>query len=266
MNKPIIKTPYDIEQMRVSGKIAADVLDYIAPFVVPGVTTNELDKLCHDYITNVRGAFPAPLNCPNPSESGPPFPKSMCTSVNDVICHGIPDNKPLKNGDILNIDSMIGKNGYFGDTSRMFYVGSVSKYAARLCQICYECLWKGIETVKPGNFIGDIGHAIQSHAEKNGYSVVREFAGHGIGKKYHESSLEILHYGREKTGVKLEPGMIFTIEPMINQGSRIVKFSKDGWTASTKDKSLSAQWEHTVLVTDIGYEILSVSPGMPARP
>lgn len=266
MNEPIIKTAYDIEQMRIAGKIAADVLDYITPFVVPGVTTNQLDKLCYDYITNVRGSFPAPLNCPNPDESGPPFPKSMCTSVNDVVCHGIPDDKPLKNGDILNIDSMIGKDGYFGDTSRMFYVGEVSKFAARLCQICYESLWKGIETVKPGSFVGDIGYAIQTYAEKNGYSVVREFGGHGIGKKYHESSLEILHYGNPKTGTRLEPGMIFTIEPMLNQGNKAIKFSKDGWTVSTKDRSLSAQWEHTVLVTDTGYEIISVSPGMPAKP
>jgi methionyl aminopeptidase len=262
MTKVAIMNEFDIAKMRVAGKIAAEVLDYIEPFVQPGVTTNELNNLCHDYIVNVHGAFPAPLNCPNPDPAGPPFPKSICASVNDIVCHGIPNDKPLKNGDIVNLDVMIGKDGYFGDTSRMFYVGEIDKYAERLCKITLECLWKAIYTVKPGSYLGDIGAIIQAHAESNGYSVVREFGGHGIGKKFHAAP-EVLHYGQAKTGLRLEPGMIFTIEPMINQGRKEIRFASDGWTALTKDRKLSAQWEHTILVTDNGYEVLSISPNMP---
>lgn len=260
--KIIIKNAADIEQMRNSGKLAAEVLDYIAPYVIPGVTTGELDKLCHDYIVNVQKAYPSPLNY-NPN--GIPYPKSICTSVNNEICHGIPGHRALKNGDIVNIDITVFKNGYHGDTSRMFVVGTATEHAKRLCLITYECLWLGIAEVKPGNYLGDIGFAIQNHAERSGYSVVREFCGHGIGKVFHEDP-QVLHYGRPKSGTRLLEGMIFTIEPMINQGRRDVRFLSDGWTAVTKDRSLSAQWEHTILVTDTGYEVLTVSPGMPKTP
>ena len=197
--------------------------------------------------------------------NGPIYPKSICTSVNNEVCHGIPMDKALKNGDIVNIDVTVNQNGYHGDTSRMFIVGQASEHAKRLCRVTYECMWLGISQVKPGNYLGDIGYAIQSHAENNGYSVVREFCGHGIGKIFHED-LQVLHYGKPKTGVKLEEGMIFTIEPMINQGKRHVRFLPNEWTAVTKDRSLSAQWEHTVLVTDIGYEVLTISPNMPLKP
>ncbi|HMT02204.1 MAG TPA: type I methionyl aminopeptidase [Burkholderiales bacterium] len=257
----IIKNNYDIENMRLVGKLAAEVLDYITPFVKIGITTNELDKLCHDYIINVQNAYPAPLKY-QPSPKYSPYPKSICTSVNSEICHGIPDEKPLKDGDIVNIDVTVLKNGYHGDTSRMYYVGNVSPHAKRLCQITFECMCLGIKQVKPGAYFGDIGHAIQYHAEKNGYSVVQEFCGHGIGTVFHEEP-QVLHYGKAKTGEILKSGMIFTIEPMINQGKRHIKFLSDGWTAVTKDRSLSAQWEHTVLVTDIGYEVLTVSAKMP---
>ncbi|MBP9742735.1 MAG: type I methionyl aminopeptidase [Burkholderiales bacterium] len=260
----IIKDENDIKYMRISGKLAAEVLDYIQPFVKPGVTTNELDKLCHDYIVNVQQAYPSPLNYqPKPDE--PAYPKSICTSINSEICHGIPNDKPLKNGDIVNIDVTVYKNLYHGDTSRMFLVGEVSPHAKRLCWVTYECMWLGIKQVKPGNYLGDIGNVIAAHASKNGYSVVQDFCGHGIGRGFHESP-QVLHYGRPKTGVMLEPGMIFTIEPMINQGKRFVKFMSNGWTAVTKDRSLSAQWEHTILVTNTGYEVLTISDGMPPPP
>lgn len=260
----VIKNKEDIEYMRIAGKLAAEVLDYITPFVVPGVTTNRLDQLCYEYIVNVQQGYPAPLKY-QPRPDCPPYPKSICTSVNNEICHGIPSDKPLKNGDIVNIDVTVYKNGYHGDTSRMFHVGVVSNHAKRLCLITYECMWVGIDQIKPGNYFGDIGHAIEMHANKNGYSVVQEFCGHGVGKVFHEEP-QVLHYGKRKTGEELVPGMIFTIEPMINQGRRHVRFLPDGWTAVTKDRSLSAQWEHTILVTETGYEILTISPQMPLPP
>lgn len=260
----IIKNQGDIDKMRISGKLASEVLDYITPFVKPGITTNEIDRLCHEYITNVQNAIPSPLNYQS-YPNGPLYPKSICTSVNQEICHGIPNDKPLKNGDIVNIDITVCKDSYHGDTSRMFHVGTVSEHAKRLCRVTYECMWLGISQVKPGNYLGDIGYAIQTHAENHGYSVVREFCGHGIGQIFHED-LQVLHYGRPKTGVVLQEGMIFTIEPMINQGKRHVRFLPNDWTAVTKDRSLSAQWEHTVLVTNTGYEILTASDGMPKKP
>ncbi len=261
----IIKNKHDIEQMRISCKLAAEVLDFINPYVKPGVTTLELDKLCHDYIVNVQQAYPSPLNY-QPNPKGPAFPNSICTSVNSEICHGVPNDKPLKDGDIVNLDITVYKNGYHGDTSRTFFVGDkVSPQAKRLVQITYESMWLGIQQVKPGNHLGDIGHAIQVHAEKHAYSVVQEFCGHGIGKGFHEEP-QVLHYGRAKTGPKMEVGMIFTIEPMINQGKRHVRFSSNGWTALAKDRSLSAQFEHTILVTETGYEVLTISQNMPAIP
>ena len=251
--------------MRASCKLAAEVLDYIKPFINPGIKTLEIDKLCHDYIVNIQKAYPSPLNYqPNPLE--PAYPYSICTSVNSEICHGIPNERQLKDGDIINVDITVHKNGYHGDTSRTFLVGEkVSPQAKRLVQVTYASMWLGINQVKPGNYIGDIGHAIQTHAEKNYYSVVREFGGHGIGKVMHED-MQILHYGKPKTGLQLKPGMIFTIEPMINQGKREIRFMSNGWTAVTKDRSLSAQFEHTILVTPDGYEVLTVSPNMPAIP
>ncbi|PKO26233.1 MAG: type I methionyl aminopeptidase [Betaproteobacteria bacterium HGW-Betaproteobacteria-8] len=256
-----IKNNADIEKMRVAGKLAAEVLDFITPHVKPGVTTGELDQLCHDYMVKVQKTIPAPLNYAPPGHV--PYPKSICTSVNHQICHGVPGEKVLKNGDIVNLDITVIKEGYHGDTSRMFCVGEPSIQAKRLCDITYDCMWMGIAKVKPGATLGDIGHAIQSHAEKNGYSVVREFCGHGIGKKFHEDP-QVLHYGRPGSGLKLQAGMIFTIEPMINAGKRDIKQLNDGWTIVTKDHSLSAQWEHTVLVTETGYEVLTVSAGTPA--
>jgi methionyl aminopeptidase len=258
-----IKSEEDIQGMRIAGRLAAEVLDFIAPHVKPGVTTGELDRLCHDYMTNVQGTIPAPLNYCPPGYT--PYPKSICTSVNDVICHGIPGDKVLKNGDVVNIDITVIKDGYHGDTSRMFFVGEPSILARRLTDITYECMWLGIAKIKPGAYLGDIGHVIQVHAEKAGYSVVREFCGHGIGKVFHEEP-QVLHYGRPGTLDKLQAGMIFTVEPMINAGRRDIREMGDGWTIKTKDRSLSAQWEHTVLVTETGYEILTVSPGMPAPP
>ncbi len=260
----IIKNQQDIEYMRISCKLAAEVLDYIHPFIKPGITTNEIDKLCYDYIVNVQKAYPSPLNY-QPDPKYTPYPKSTCTSINSEICHGIPNDKPLKDGDIMNLDITVYKNGYHGDTSRMFYVGNVTPQAKRLCNITYECMWYGINQVKAGNYLGDVGNAIQKHAEKNGYSVVQEFCGHGVGKVFHED-LQVLHYGKAKTGEKLQAGMIFTIEPMINQGKRHVRFLSNGWTAVTKDRGLSAQWEHTVLVTDTGFEVLTISDKMPAIP
>ena len=263
MSSISIKTPDDIIGMRVAGKLAAEVLDFITPHVKAGVTTGELDSLCHDYMVNVQGTIPAPLNyCP---AGYTPYPKSICTSVNDVICHGIPGDKVLKNGDVINLDITVIKNGYHGDTSRMFCIGEPSIFAKRLNEITYECMWLGISKIRPGAHLGDIGHIIQQHAEKAGYSVVREFCGHGIGKVFHEEP-QVLHYGRPGTLEKLAAGMIFTVEPMINAGRREIREMADGWTIKTKDRSLSAQWEHTILVTETGYEVLTVSPGMPPPP
>lgn len=253
----------DIEKMRIAGRLAAEVLDYITPFVTAGVSTEQLDQLCHDYIVQVQQAIPAPLNYAPPGHQ--PYPKSICTSVNHQICHGVPGEKILKNGDIINIDITVIKHGYHGDTSRMFYVGEPSIQAKRLCEVTYQAMWLGILQVKPGNTLGDIGHAIQQHAHRHGFSIVEEFCGHGIGKKFHEDP-QILHYGRPKTGLKLQAGMIFTIEPMINAGKRHIKQLGDGWTIVTKDHSLSAQWEHTILVTENAFEVLTVSAGTPAQP
>jgi methionyl aminopeptidase len=258
-----IKDSEDIAKMRVAGRLAGEVLDFITPHVKPGVSTGELDQLCHDYMVNVQGTIPAPLNYAPPGHS--PYPKSICTSVNHQVCHGVPGDKVLKNGDIVNIDITVIKEGYHGDTSRMYYVGEPSIQAKRLCNITFEAMWRGILKVKPGAYLGDVGHAIQSYAEKQGYSIVREFCGHGIGKKFHEEP-QVLHYGRPGTGVKLIAGMIFTIEPMINAGRREIRQLGDGWTIVTRDHSLSAQWEHTVLVTDTGFEVLTVSEGAPAMP
>ena len=263
MGNIIIKSADDIEKMRVACQLCAEVLDYITPFVKPGITTGELDKLCHDYMVNVQGTIPAPLNYCPPGYT--PYPKATCTSINDVICHGIPGGKILKNGDIMNIDITVIKDGYYGDSSRMYTIGEPSLQAKRLNQVTYECMWIGIAQVKPGAHFGDIGHAIQTHAEKNGFSVVREFCGHGIGKSFHEEP-QVLHFGKPGTFARIEPGMIFTIEPMINAGRREIKEAKDGWTIKTRDRSLSAQWEHTILVTPTGYEVLTVSPNMPPPP
>jgi methionyl aminopeptidase len=256
-----IKSAVDIERMRVAGRLAAEVLDFITPHVRAGVSTGEIDRLCHDYMVNVQGTIPAPLNYAPAGYT--PYPRSICTSVNHQVCHGVPDDtKVLKNGDIVNIDVTVIKDGYHGDNSRMYFVGEPSIAARRLCEITYECMWLGIAQVRPGAALGDIGHAIQVHAEKNGYSVVREFCGHGIGRKFHEDP-QILHYGRPGTLDRLQAGMTFTIEPMINAGRREIKELRDGWTIVTKDHSLSAQWEHTVLVTPTGYEILTTSAGTP---
>jgi len=258
-----IKTPAEIEKMRVAGRLAAEVLDHIASHIRPGVTTNEIDRLCHEYMTEVQRTVPAPLNYAPPGYK--PFPKSVCTSVNHVVCHGVPGDKKLKAGDVINVDVTVIAEGYHGDSSRMYYVGEPPIQARRLCEITYECMWLGIRTVRPGACLGDIGHAIQTHAERAGFSVVREFCGHGIGRRFHEEP-QVLHYGRPRTGMRLEPGMIFTIEPMINAGRPEVRQLADGWTVVTKDHSLSAQWEHTVLVTPTGSEVLTVSAGTPPAP
>ena len=258
-----LKTPEQIEKMRVAGRLAAEVLDFITPHVKPGISTGELDQLCHEYMVNVQHTIPAPLNYAPPGHN--PYPKSICTSVNHQVCHGVPGEKTLKNGDIVNIDVTVIKDTFHGDTSRMFFVGEPSIAAKRLINLTYDCMWRGIKAVKPGACLGDIGHAIQSHAERNGYSVVREFCGHGIGSKFHEDP-QILHYGKPGTGMKLIAGMTFTVEPMINAGRREIRQMADGWTVVTADHSLSAQWEHTVLVTDIGFEVLTVSSGTPAMP
>lgn len=258
-----LKTAEEIEKMRVAGRLAADVLDYIGPLIRAGMTTDEVDRLCHDYIVNELKSTPAPLNYAPPGYQ--PYPKSVCTSVNHVVCHGVPGDRKLKPGDIVNVDVTVIKDGFHGDTSRMFYVGQPSIQARRLCDITLECMWLGIDAVKPGAHLGDIGHAIQTHAERHGFSVVREFCGHGIGRKFHEEP-QVLHYGRAGTGLKLEPGMIFTVEPMINAGRPDIRQLADGWTIVTKDHSLSAQWEHTVLVTPTGHEVLTLSPGTPPRP
>ena len=254
-----------IEGVRLAGRLAGELLDYLTPFVKPGATTNEINQLAHDYMTQVQGTVPATLGYGPPNY--PPYPKSLCTSVNHQVCHGIPNDKLLKKGDIVNVDVTGIKDGWHGDSSRMFMVGEVSIAAKRLCQVTYEALWKGITAVRPGGHLGDIGHAIQTFTEKQGYSVVREFCGHGIGAQFHEDP-QVLHYGRPGTLDLLKPGMVFTIEPMINIGKRDIKDGpeKDGWSIVTRDHSLSAQWEHMVLVTQTGYEVLTLSSGSPPIP
>lgn len=249
MSEIIIKTAEEIEKMRVAGRLAGEVLEMIGPYVQPGITTDELNRICHDYIINVQHATPAPLNYNG-------FPKSICTSVNHQVCHGIPGPRKLKDGDIINIDITVIKDKYHGDTSKMFFVGKPSVIAERVTRIAKECMDLGIQLVKPGIRLGDIGAVIQHHAESNNCSVVREYCGHGIGQIFHED-LQILHYGEPNTGITLVPGMTFTIEPMINAGKRFVKLLPDGWTVVTKDHSLSAQWEHTLVVTETGHEILT---------
>ena len=247
----------EIEKMRVAGRLAASVLEMIGSYVQPGVTTEELDQRCHEFITDGLKSIPAPLNYGG-RNGQPPFPKSICTSVNHVVCHGIPsENKILKPGDIVNIDVTVIKDGYHGDTSKMFFVDNPSVLARRLVQVTQECLYLGIEAVKDGATLGDIGYAIQQHAERNRFSVVREFCGHGIGKVFHDDP-QVLHYGYPNTGQRLETGMTFTIEPMINAGKRHIRLLPDQWTVVTKDHKLSAQWEHTILVTNGGAEILTL--------
>jgi len=248
----MIKTPEEIEKMRIAGRLAAEVLGMIEPHILPGVTTLELDNICHSYMVNEQGTIPAPLNYRG-------FPKSICTSVNHVVCHGIPSEKTLKRGDIINVDITVIKDGFHGDTSKMFFVGEPLIKASRLSMTAYECLCIGINIVQPGVRLGDIGHAIQTYAEKRNYSIVRDYCGHGIGKQFHEEP-QVLHYGTPETGLELKAGMTFTIEPMLNLGKRDVKLLSDNWTVVTKDKSLSAQWEHTILVTDAGFEVLTQRP------
>ena len=258
-----IKDASAVEGMRVAGRLASEVLDMLTPHVKVGMTTDQLDKLAHDLIVQEQKATPAPLNYAPPGYT--PYPKSICTSINHQVCHGIPNDRPLKNGDIVNIDVTVIKDGWHGDTSRMFIVGEGSIAAKRLCQFTYDAMWKGIAKVKPGVRLGDIGHTIQTFAENGGFSVVREFCGHGIGQKFHEEP-QVLHYGRPGTLEELVPGMMFTIEPMINAGRRDIREMGDGWTIVTKDRSLSAQWEHTILVTDTGYEVMTLSAGSPPPP
>ncbi|MEA2731050.1 MAG: methionyl aminopeptidase [Acetobacteraceae bacterium] len=246
-----IKSPAEQDKMRAAGRLAASVLDMIEPFVQPGVTTDELDKRCHDYIVEELKSIPANLNYRG-------FPKTICTSINHVVCHGIPGERKLKAGDIVNIDVTVIRDGFHGDTSRMYFVGAAPIAARRLAEACHEAMWRGIREVKPGARLGDIGHAIQTFAEGNHFSVVREYCGHGIGRIYHEDP-QVLHYGKPGTGLELTAGMTFTIEPMINAGRRDVRLLDDGWTVVTKDQSLSAQWEHTILVTDSGFEVLTLS-------
>lgn len=245
-----IKSLAEQDLMRTAGRLAADVLDMIGDHVVPGASTDELDRICHDYIVGVQGAIPAPLNYRG-------FPKSICTSVNHVVCHGIPGEKRLRNGDIVNIDITVIKHGMHGDTSRMFHVGKPNVKGQRVAQIAFDAMWRGIRQVGPGARLGDIGHAIQTHVEANGCSVVREYCGHGIGRVFHEDP-QVLHYGQPGTGIELEAGMTFTIEPMVNAGKRHVRLLPDGWTVVTKDHTLSAQWEHTILCTTSGYEVLTL--------
>jgi len=245
-----IKTPAEQDKMRVAGRLAADVLDMIGEYVVPGVTTGELDAICHRYITEVQGAIPAPLNYRG-------FPKSVCTSVNHVVCHGIPGERVLKSGDAVNIDVTVIKDGYHGDTSRMFFAGAPGVQAERLATVAREAMWLGIRELAPGKFLGDVGAAIQKHVEKQRFSVVREYCGHGIGRGFHEDP-QVLHYGRAGTGMPLEEGMTLTVEPMVNAGKRDVRLLPDGWTVVTKDHKLSAQWEHTILITAQGFEVLTL--------
>jgi methionyl aminopeptidase len=250
-----IKTPEEIEQMRVSGRLAAEVLRMIRPYVQPGVTTGELDRICHDYIVNEQQAYPSPLNYHG-------FPKSVCTSVNHQVCHGIPGDRELREGDIVNIDVTVNKDGWHGDTSKMFYVGEPTTKGRKVSEVAHEAMIRGIEQVKPGTTLGDIGHAIQTYAESQRCSIVREYCGHGIGQGFHEEP-QVMHYGRPGEGLALEKGMVFTIEPMVNFGKRHTKLLPDGWTVVTKDHSPSAQWEHTLTVTDDGYEVLTQLPGDP---
>ena len=245
-----IKSPEEQDKMRVAGRLAADVLDMIAEHVRPGVTTDELDRICHQYITEIQLAVPAPLNYRG-------FPKSICTSVNHVVCHGIPGERTLRSGDAVNIDITVIKDGFHGDTSRMFFVGKTGIQAQRLAQVAYDSMWLGIEQLGPGKRLGDIGAAIQKNVEKNRFSVVREYCGHGIGRVFHEDP-QVLHYGDSGTGMELQSGMTLTVEPMVNAGKRHVRLLPDGWTVVTRDHTLSAQWEHTVLVTDDGYEVLTL--------
>ena len=245
-----IKSPLEQDRMRVAGRLAADVLDMIGEYVRPGVATAELDRICHDYIVGELDAIPAPLNYRG-------FPKSICTSVNHVVCHGIPGDRMLRNGDVVNIDITVIKEEFHGDTSRMFFVGKPGILSQRLSQVCYQAMWLGIEQIRPGACLGDIGSAIQTHVEQSRFSVVREYCGHGIGRGFHEDP-QVLHYGRPGTGMRLQEGMTITVEPMVNAGSRHVRLLHDGWTVVTKDHSLSAQWEHTVLVTASGYEVLTL--------
>ncbi|MEI6762098.1 MAG: type I methionyl aminopeptidase [Betaproteobacteria bacterium] len=252
-----------IAGMRVAGRLAGELLDYLTPFVKPGITTNELDRLADAYTTTVQGAISAPLNYAPSGHN--PYPKAICTSINHQVCHGIPNDKPLKRGDIVNVDVTVIKDGWHGDSSRMFVVGEASVAARRLCALTHEAMWHGIAKVRHGAFLGDIGHAIQQFAEGQGLSVVREFCGHGIGRKFHEEP-QVLHYGRPGTLDQLKAGMTITIEPMLNIGRREVKEMGDGWTIVTKDRSLSAQWEHTVLVTETGFEVLTLSAGSPPTP
>ena len=257
------KSADEIAKMRVAGRLASEVLDFIAPQVRAGITTGKLDALCHDYMVKVQETVPAPLNYAPPGYK--PYPRSVCTSVNHQVCHGIPGDRVLKNGDILNIDVTVIKDGYHGDSSRMFFVGEPGVQARRLVEVTYESMWLGIMRVRAGARLGDVGAAIQTNAEKHGYSVVREFCGHGIGRNFHEEP-QVLHYGKPGTGLLLEAGMTFTVEPMINAGKAAIRELADGWTIVTKDHSLSAQWEHTVLVTESGYEVLTVSADTPAPP
>jgi methionyl aminopeptidase len=245
-----IKSPEDQQKMREAGRLAAEVLDIIGPHVVPGVTTEELDRVCYEHIVNVQGTIPANLNYRG-------FPKTICSSVNHVVCHGIPNDRKLKTGDIINIDVTVIKDGFHGDTSRMYYVGKPPVAAQRLTEVCFEAMWRGIRIVKPGTRLGDIGHAIQEYVESLNFSVVREYCGHGIGRIYHEDP-QILHYGESGTGLELQQGMTFTVEPMVNAGKRHVRLLPDGWTVVTKDHSLSAQWEHTCLVTATGVDVLTL--------
>ncbi len=264
-----LKSGTEVEGMRLAGRLASEVLDLLTPHVRAGVTTLELDRIAHEHITQVQGGIPATLGYG--PQGYPPYPASLCSSLNDVVCHGIPDERALKDGDILNLDVTVIKDGWHGDNSRMFVIGEGSIAARRLCKVTFEAMWKGIARVRPGARLGDIGHAIQMHAESAGFSVVREFCGHGIGQRFHEEP-QVLHYGRPGTLEVLQPGMIFTIEPMINLGRREIKEDRrgnrpyDGWTIVTRDRSLSAQWEHTVLVTESGYEVLTVSAGSPPVP
>jgi len=257
------KDAQGIAGMRVAGRLAAELLDYLTPFVKAGVTTNQLDQLANDYTVQVQQAISAPLNYAPSGHN--PYPKAICTSINHQVCHGIPNDKPLKKGDIVNIDVTVIKDGWHGDSSRMFMVGDASVAARRLCALTYQAMWHGIVKVKAGAYLGDIGHAIQQFAQGHGLSVVREFCGHGIGRSFHEEP-QVLHYGQPGTLDQLKAGMTITIEPMLNVGRKEIKELGDGWTIVTKDRSLSAQWEHTVLVTEAGYEVLTLSKGSPAIP